>query len=162
MPVLTHLERDQPLIVGVFRNPNDGQEMEVTMLITLTRFWEIALGSDIPEAPLVVPAGWVYVGMSLRERFVGKTGLRLDDNEIGDMACWSSKPGVRAAEKFMAKVVEPGDTPVMIEVAGADYTRDIEGKITTTQPVESSSVNKAGRIPSYQIVDGVATKVGER
>lgn len=161
MPNLTRLERAQDICWTKWKSP-DGKEVSPLLLTPVTQDDINALlrKGMTPPRPPEVPLDWVHVECVLQGMYMnGKS--ELGPNEIGDRSCYLAA-GVRAQEKYVVIIQEPNDDPVVVVIPPNDVTRDEDGSISTTRDAESANKARGGKVPTYRIVNDVATKVGER
>lgn len=160
MPVLTKLIRDIDICISVWQSPaGRNVSAELPTPITPKQIETWLQGSDPPK-PEGVPETWVHQYSRL-ERIYTNGKQVIGDNEIGDTSGYAAG-GVRAEPRYRAVIVEPGDVPVIVDIPARDTTKGQGETISTTKDGESIVPNKDGKIPTYRIVDNVATKVSER
>ena len=160
MPTLTQLTRDTDICWSTWRSP-DGRSASNAILTPITpRQIEAWLGGADPPRPASVPATWLHKESRL-ERMFTNGRQTIEPNEIGDVGGYDEN-GARAPAHYVAMIQELGDNVVEVRLDPGDATTDVNGRVTTTREIEAVGTTKSGTVPTYRIVEGVATKVRER
>ena len=160
MPILTQLTRDVDICWSRWQSP-DGLRVSSDILTPITPKQIAAwLGGADPPRPTSVPITWLHKESRL-ERMFTNGRQTIEPNEIGDVGGYDAR-GERAEARYVAMVQEPGDNVVEVRLDPGEATTDVNGRVTTTRDIEAVGTTKGGTVPTYRIVDGVATKVRER
>lgn len=160
MPTLTQLTRDTDICWTSWQSP-DGRSVSDELLTPITpRQIEAWLGGADPPRPASIPATWIHKESRL-ERIFTNGRQTIEPNEIGDVGGYDEN-GARAPAHYVAMIQESGDNVVEVRLDPGDAITDANGRVTTKRDIEAVGTTKGGAVPTYRIVNGVATKVRER
>lgn len=161
MPTLTMLTRAPNICVTTWESP-DGTERQVDVPTPITNRQIQDLFHGIHPRPASVPNDWRFVSSSVHGIFTNGRGV-IGPNEMGDLSGYAADY-TRAPERLVAVIQEAGDLPVTVTIPPERLVRDGSNRVSTTEDVEASPTTRtrAETIPTYRIVDNVATKVSER